>query len=112
MEKEMKPSIKYKVLAMAAVVSMMSQPAFADRYSNDNSVHSSIFDQMGVRIKFPDMVRVSNCGSPRSHESPQGKNLKPSNECRVINYYYGKKFAGAVRVPIGEPFRVPWSFDL
>jgi len=58
--------------------------------------------------KYADKAIVSHCKSPEKHEVVQGKTLKPSNACRVVNYYQHKKLIGTVSIPLGEWFVVPW----
>lgn len=78
-----------------------------DPTGEDSSVNSSILDIKTLPV--PDKAMVSTCKTNKTFDAPQGKNLRPSNGCRVINYYLKKKWVGAVRVPRGIAFQVPWN---
>ena len=60
-------------------------------------------------IKAPEKVTMSICRTGTSRLVVPGRRLQPSNDCRIVNYYTGKKWVGALRIPEGIEFQVPWA---
>ena len=52
---------------------------------------------------------ISPCKSKVKHFVKMGKRIQPSNTCRVVNYFNGKKWLGAVALPQGEETLIEWG---
>jgi len=52
---------------------------------------------------------ISPCKTTTRHYVKMGSRIKPSNTCRVVNYYVGKEWQGAVSIPLGQDMLIQWG---